>query len=151
MPKTEPDLLIDKYRERFKAYLGRELTFLQWCRYKTEFLESGLTLDDNSLKLFARFKRRCPRKTLDKSTLDIFKSFQIKHRTKEAWLGSEVFDSIKNLNPHIGEWQLYRAFYRAGFSFKSSREYQKDQVFSVVFYALVYGDAANERKSTRRL
>jgi hypothetical protein len=136
---------IDNYRKTFEGFLGKQTNFLQWTRYSSEFLATGLPLNTNNLKLFARFKQKCPRKTLDKSVLNALKSFQNRHRSKADWLGLEIEIAIRELNPIIPEWQIYRAFYRAGLSFKFNQSYEQKQVYDVVFYALIYGGNSNER------
>lgn len=130
---------VDDYRETLEAYLGKQLTFLQWRRYSTEFIETGLPLNINNLKLFANFKRVCPRKLLTKQALDSLKNFQNQHRTKEEWLGFEVEQALRKLDPAIAPWRVYRAFYRAGLGFKAQERYEQKEVWNVVFYALVYG------------
>ncbi len=143
---------MDSYRKIFEEYLEKQISFLQWSRYKTEFLETGLALNAKNLKLFANFKKHCPRHALNKFVLSTMTQFQQKCRSKTEWLGKEVFETIRKLNPQIEEWQMYRAFYRVGLGFKSSRRYSKEQVFYVIFYALLYGDnKRDERKSDGRL
>ncbi len=152
MPRTRTRSGIDSYRKIFEEYLEKQISFLQWSRYKTEFLETGLALNAKNLKLFANFKKHCPRHVLNKFVLNTMTQFQLLHRSKTEWLGKEVFETIRKLNPQIDEWQMYRAFYRAGLGFKSSRRYSKEQVFYVIFYALLYGEnSTNERKSDGRL
>lgn len=138
MPKVKLDS-IDEYRKTFEGYLGRQVTFIQWCRYKSEFAKTGLALNTNNLKLFANFKRNCPRKFLDKTILDILKEFQLRYRTKSEWLGIDVCRAIRKINPTIPDWQLYRAFYRAGLNFKAVQTYQQQDVYQIVFFALIYG------------
>lgn len=148
MPKTKTSS-IDDYRKTFQSLLGREINFLQWTRYSEEFFHTGLPLNTNNLKLFANFKKRCPRKTLDKTVLDALKSFQNIHRHKKSWLGFEIEKAIRKLNPKIQDWQVYRAFYRAGLNFKSTQYYEQKQVYDIIFFALVYGGSTNERTIQR--
>ncbi len=139
MPRVQPAKSVDDYRNTFASYLGKQVTFLQWSRYRAEFLQTDLPLNTNNLKLFARFKQKCPRKTLDKSVLDILKDFQNKYRSKHEWLGLEVEKAIRVFVPDIEEWRIYRAFYRAGLNFKATQLYEQKQIYDVVFFALIYG------------
>lgn len=150
MPKTKVTS-IDDFRSSFEAYLGKQINFLQWSRYSTEFISTGLPLNASTIRLFAQFKKRCPRKSLSKDALESLKTFQNQHRNKAEWLGSEIEKALRKLNPSIQDWQIYRAFYRAGIGFKLSQAYQQKQVCDVVFYALIYGGKSSDGKSTRSL
>ncbi|ARV58001.1 hypothetical protein BZZ01_04525 [Nostocales cyanobacterium HT-58-2] len=146
MPKTAKS--IDTYRKTFQSFYGKPVTLLQWTRYSREMLESGLPLNTKGLELFAKFKQRCPRAVLSKAVLESLKDFQIKHRNKTEWYGAEVEAAIRKLLPAIAEIQIYRAFYRAGLSFRAKRIYEQKQVYDVVFYALIYG-GTDERTGSK--
>lgn len=136
MPKTARS---DTYRKTFQEYYGKQVTLTQWLRYSGEMHQSGLAFTQSGLKLFAKFKQRCPRAVLSKSVLKSLDQFQYKYRNRTEWYGAEVGATIKGMIPSIPEIQIYRAFYRAGLNFKSKNIYPHKQVQDVVFYALIYG------------
>jgi hypothetical protein len=125
----------DLNRKEFESVFGKRIRHKFWLQIKEEIKAAGLTLDKESVRFYATFKRHCPRKPLTKSAIAKISKFTEQHFGSDKLPGDKLFELIRK-ETGLGSIAIYKCFHRANLSFSKDEYYPFNDSCRVFTFAV---------------